>query len=71
MGIPVERNMWGIDLDRKSEQPLKRQLYTALKDRILSGNLAADETLPSTRELSVLLHVSRSTVVEAYEIADL
>jgi len=60
--------MWGIELDRKSDQPLKRQIYTELKERILSGRLKAKEALPSTRELAKDLSVSRSTVVEAYEM---
>jgi GntR family transcriptional regulator/MocR family aminotransferase len=58
--------MWGIALDRAGEQPLKRQVYEALKERILSGQLQAGEPLPSTRELARALNVSRSTAVEAY-----
>jgi GntR family transcriptional regulator/MocR family aminotransferase len=58
--------MWGIELDRESSRPLKRQVYDALKERILSGQLKANEALPSTRELSKALNVSRTTAVEAY-----
>lgn len=60
--------MLGIRLDRKSEAPLRRQIYTALKERMLDGRLAADEALPSTRELAGHLGVARSTVCEAYEM---
>ena len=60
--------MWGIVMDEKKEQPLKRQLYEDIKSRILSGQLEANDALPSTRALSKSLDVSRSTVVEAYDM---
>ena len=60
--------MQGIVLDRKSELPLRRQIYQELKDQMVIGRLKAGETLPSTRELSAGLNVSRSTVSEAYEM---
>ncbi|MPM10962.1 HTH-type transcriptional regulatory protein GabR [bioreactor metagenome] len=60
--------MWGIELNRENGQPLKRQIYIGLKEIILSGRLKAKEALPSTRELARDLSVSRSTVVEAYEM---
>lgn len=60
--------MWGIELHRQSEVPLKRQLYQELRDRIVSGRLEAGEALPSTRELAGELKVSRNTVNEAYEM---
>jgi len=60
--------MWGIILDAEKEQPLKRQLYEAIKSRILSGQLKASDTMPSTRVFSKTLNISRSTVVEAYDM---
>ncbi|ODA40879.1 PLP-dependent aminotransferase family protein [Desulfosporosinus sp. BG] len=60
--------MWGIELNRKSEQPLKRQIYQELKTRIMNGQLKSNDALPSTRELSKALNVSRNTVGEAYEM---
>ncbi|MGE4485382.1 MAG: PLP-dependent aminotransferase family protein [Oscillospiraceae bacterium] len=60
--------MCGIVLDRKSGKALKRQIFEALKDRIVDGHLEANDALPSTRELSKDLNVSRSTVGEAYEM---
>jgi|AGTN01.2.fsa_nt_gi Transcriptional regulators containing a DNA-binding HTH domain and an aminotransferase domain (MocR family) and their eukaryotic orthologs len=60
--------MLGIVLDRKSEAPLRRQIYTALKARMMDGRLAAGEALPSTRELARQLNVSRNTACEAYEM---
>jgi GntR family transcriptional regulator/MocR family aminotransferase len=60
--------MWGIELNRQSEQPLKRQIYQELKERIMRGQLQSDDALPSTRELSQDLGVARNTVGEAYEM---
>ncbi|EOY5239679.1 GntR family transcriptional regulator, partial [Pseudomonas aeruginosa] len=48
----------GIHLD--PAQGLARQLYAALRERILDGRLAS-------RELAQALKVSRNTVVRAYE----
>ncbi len=60
--------MWGIELDRASEQPLKRQIYQKLKERIMSGQIKSNDALPSTRELSQFLGVSRNTVGESYDM---
>ncbi len=60
--------MWGIELNRQSELPLRRQIYQALRDQIISGRLEAQIALPSTRELAKGLNVSRNTVCEAYEM---
>jgi GntR family transcriptional regulator/MocR family aminotransferase len=60
--------MWGIDLNRAEDMPLKRQLYLQLKDRIGAGVLAAGEAVISTRELARALNVSRNTVSEAYDM---
>lgn len=60
--------MWGITISREDGQPLKRQLYEELKNRILDGRIQANTVLPSTRELSASLGVSRSTVCEAYDM---
>jgi len=60
--------MWGIELQRQSSLSLVRQIYQALRDYILSGQIKAEEALPSTRELAKQLSVSRNTVCEAYEM---
>src|SRR5580693_5592158 len=46
---------------------LYQQVYRALRGEILSGGLASGERVPSTREISNLLNVSRNTAVVAYE----
>lgn len=57
--------MW-INLDKKNDRPLMRQLYEQIKHLILNGQLAPAEKLPSTRQLATDLGISRSTVLEAY-----
>ncbi len=60
--------MLGIHIDRESELPLRRQIYQSLRVQMTSGRLKAGEPLPSTRELSRSLNISRSTVSEAYDM---
>lgn len=60
--------MLGIELNRKSELQLWRQIYQGLKQLMLSGQLKAGEGLPSTRELAKALNVSRNTVCQAYDL---
>jgi GntR family transcriptional regulator/MocR family aminotransferase len=45
--------------------PLHRQLYEALRRAILDGKLSAGDRLPSSRELTQDLNMSRNTVVAA------
>jgi GntR family transcriptional regulator/MocR family aminotransferase len=52
---------------RQPIQPLHHQLYTKLRDAILSGRLAAGVRLPATRVLADELEVSRNTVLDAYD----
>lgn len=60
--------MLSIELNRKSELQLWRQIYQSLKELMISGQLKAGEALPSTRELAKELDVSRNTVCEAYDL---
>src|SRR5579863_6466183 len=55
-----------ISLDRKSPQPLHRQIYNAYRSAILSGRLRPGEPVPSTRVLASEVHVSRFPVLNAY-----
>ncbi|MDO9493861.1 PLP-dependent aminotransferase family protein [Acetobacterium sp.] len=57
--------MW-INIDKKSDRPLMRQLYDQIKHLILDGRLAPTEKLPSTRQLAADLGISRSTILNAY-----
>jgi len=56
-----------ITLDLSSDVPLYWQVYGGLRGAILSGRLVAGTRLPSTRDLTVELGVSRNTVKNAYE----
>ena len=55
-----------LDL-RRSNGPLYRRVYHALKSMIRDGRLAPAARLPSSRELAADLRVSRNTVMLAYE----
>jgi GntR family transcriptional regulator/MocR family aminotransferase len=59
-----------LSIDRDSPEPIQRQIYAALRDLILRRVLTPGLKLPSTRELSQSLIVSRNTVVRAYEQLD-
>lgn len=62
----LDASIW-IALDRGTSESLAAQLVRRLRDRILSGDLAEGETLPSSRALAESLGVARSVVVRAYE----
>ncbi len=55
-----------IPLSRAGE-PLSRQIYVWLRQAILRGAVSRHERLPSTRDLSEQLRVSRTVVLLAYE----
>ncbi len=61
--------MWHqlFHLDSSGDTSLQRQLREQLVAAILDGRISPDHPLPSSRELSRQLHVSRNTVVLAYE----
>ncbi|MEM8604444.1 MAG: PLP-dependent aminotransferase family protein [Cyanobacteria bacterium P01_H01_bin.121] len=56
-----------ITLDQTLALPLHQQLYEALRQAILTGQLPAGQRLPSTRVLAQSLHVARGTVKLGYE----
>src|SRR5687768_2752496 len=51
----------------RSAGPLYRRVYEALRDKILSGELAAGAPLPGTRTLARDLGVSRIVALAAFE----
>ena len=53
-------------LDSASKTPLYEQLYRALKEDLLSGEIAGGEKLPSKRALAEHLNISCITVENAY-----
>ncbi|KAB0518062.1 PLP-dependent aminotransferase family protein [Pseudomonas extremorientalis] len=62
---PLSFNPAGIELDRR--QGLTRQLYDALRQRVLDGRLVSGTRLPATRDLATALSISRNSVVRAYD----
>ena len=56
-----------FDLHESDAKPLYRQIYLAIREAILSGNLECDARLPSSRTLAAELAVSRNTVITAFE----
>ncbi|PFV81350.1 GntR family transcriptional regulator [Bacillus sp. AFS059628] len=58
--------LW-IPINRSLDIPLIRQVYQQIREQILNGDLQSGEKLPSTRELSSELNVSRNVILEAYD----
>ncbi|WHY98537.1 PLP-dependent aminotransferase family protein [Peribacillus simplex] len=56
-----------IEIQRKAEIPLTKQIYLCIIDHIRSGLLQEGEQLPSVRDLSKQLGVSLVTIVKAYK----
>ncbi|UVJ44002.1 PLP-dependent aminotransferase family protein [Pseudomonas sp. LS1212] len=63
--VPLPFDPAGIQLDRR--QGLSRQLYQALRARVLDGRLGGGTRLPATRDLATMLAISRNSVVRAYD----
>ncbi|QHQ61980.1 GntR family transcriptional regulator [Anaerocolumna sedimenticola] len=57
-----------VELDKSKKRLVKLQIYNQLREKILTGELKSGLRLPSTRELSGELNVSRNTVLSAYEM---
>ena len=56
-----------ILIDNKSGTPIYDQIYSQIKDQIISGALKQDELLPSIRGLAKDLRISFITTKRAYE----
>lgn len=56
-----------ILIDNKSGTPIYDQIYSQIKDQIISGSLKEDELLPSIRGLAKDLRISFITTKRAYE----
>lgn len=54
-------------LDPQSPVPYYQQIYAALRQKILTGQLAPRQRLPSTRALAQSLGVSRATATQSYD----
>lgn len=56
-----------IFIDNKSGAPIYDQIYSQIKNQIISGALAENEALPSIRGLARDLRISFITTKRAYE----
>ena len=54
-------------IDNKSGTPIYDQIYTQIKNQIISGDLEEDEALPSIRNLAKDLRISVITTKRAYD----
>lgn len=54
-------------LNSSKPVPLYKQLYSQIREQILSGKLPADSKIPSVRDLAIELSASRNTVDGAYQ----
>ncbi len=54
-------------IDNKSGVPIYEQICTQIKNQIISGELRADEALPSIRNLARDLRISVITTKRAYD----
>ena len=57
-----------VQLDKEAKKHLYQQLYSQLKNLILTGELEVDTKLPSIRKLAKQLEVNNVTVVNAYNL---
>jgi len=57
-----------LELDRTHERSYSKQIYTQIREKILSGALRSKDALPSTRNLSKDLCVARNTILTAYDM---
>ena len=56
-----------ILIDNKSGAPIYDQIYTQIKDQIISGELKEHDMLPSIRGLAKDLRISFVTTKRAYD----
>ncbi|MBO5937974.1 MAG: GntR family transcriptional regulator [Clostridia bacterium] len=56
-----------ILIDNKNGEPIYNQIYSQIKNQIISGELKPDEMLPSIRGLAKDLRISFITTKRAYE----
>ena len=57
-------------MDFKSDKPIYMQIVNYICEKILQEEWAAEERLPSVRELSANLAVNPNTVMRSYEILE-
>ena len=56
-----------LEINKSSKIPVYIQIYEELKNQIISGEMKAGERLIATRTLAQDYHLSRNTVLLAYQ----
>ena len=56
-----------LKIDRNDEDPIYLQIYRQFREQIILGQLKTGERLPATRMLSEEYHLSRNTILSAYQ----
>jgi GntR family transcriptional regulator/MocR family aminotransferase len=59
--------LFAISIDRSSRKSVTVQVYNAVKQAIMAGDLAAGKRLPSSRTLANELKISRTTAIAVFE----
>ena len=59
-----------VHLNPNSGMPIYRQLFQQLRQRIVSGQLASGEQMPSVRELAAGLKINLLTVAKVYQLLE-
>jgi GntR family transcriptional regulator len=59
-----------LHLNPNSGLPIYRQLFQQLRQRIVSGQLAPDQQMPSVRDLSAELKINFLTVAKVYQLLE-
>ena len=59
--------LFAITVDRASEKSITAQVYSAIKQLIVTGGLAAGKRLPSSRTIARELDISRTTAIAVFE----
>ena len=56
-----------ISIDKNSSVPTYLQITEQIKEKISSRELTPGDRLPTERELSEAIHISRGTIKRAYD----
>lgn len=54
-------------MDFKKQKPIYQQIADTLCERVVAGELKADERMPSVRDVAIQLGVNPNTVVRTFE----
>ena len=57
-----------VKIQKEKKRTFSKQIYKDIREKILKGELAEGAALPSTRELSAELSISRNTALAAYDM---